>query len=147
MKSSWQIWCDRRGRVSSLRVAVLALLLFPLAKAIFDAGAIAHGARPINDLIHRAGFWALIFLGEGLEKKPRQQHNVLAALAQSRQLQMKHAQTIEKILAQLALLDGGRWSTIGGGHNPHRYRDVGVAADAAYLAFFQHAQELRLHVR
>ncbi len=70
MKSSWQIWCDRRGRVSSLRVAVLALLLFPLAKAIFDAGAIAHGARPINDLIHRAGFWALIFLGVTLAVTP-----------------------------------------------------------------------------
>jgi methionine sulfoxide reductase heme-binding subunit len=70
MKSSWQLWCDRRGRVSPLRVAVLGLLLFPLAKAIFDAGAIAHGARPINDLIHRAGFWALVFLGVTLAVTP-----------------------------------------------------------------------------
>jgi len=46
------------------------LLLFPLAKALFDASAIAHGARPLNDLIHRAGFWSLIFLGITLAVTP-----------------------------------------------------------------------------
>lgn len=70
MKSSWQIWCDRRGRLLPLRIAALALLLFPLAKALAEAGAIAHGARPINDLIHRAGFWALVFLGVTLAVTP-----------------------------------------------------------------------------
>ena len=68
--TSWQIWRDRRGRLSLLRLAALALLLFPLAKALFDAGAIFHGARPLNDLIHRAGFWALIFLGVTLSITP-----------------------------------------------------------------------------
>jgi sulfoxide reductase heme-binding subunit YedZ len=66
----WQLWRDRRGRLSALRVAMLALLLFPLAKAFYDAGAIAHGARPLNDLIHRAGFWALAFLGVTLAVTP-----------------------------------------------------------------------------
>ena len=70
MKQRWQIWLDRRGRSSPLRVAALALLLFPLAKALIDAQAIAHGARPINDLIHRAGFWALVFLGLTLAVTP-----------------------------------------------------------------------------
>ena len=70
MKSSWQLWRDRRGRLSPLRMAALALLLFPLAKALVDAGAIAHGARPLNDLIHRAGFWALTFLGVTLAVTP-----------------------------------------------------------------------------
>ena len=70
MKHSWQIWRDRRGRLSPLRIATLALLLFPLAKALVDAQAIAHGARPINDLIHRAGFWALVFLGLTLAVTP-----------------------------------------------------------------------------
>ena len=60
---SWQLWRDRRGRLSAVRIAALALLLFPLAKALVDAGAIVNGARPLNDLIHRAGFWALVFLG------------------------------------------------------------------------------------
>jgi len=68
--SDWKLWRDRRGRLSWLRVVTLALLLLPLAKALLDAGAIAHGARPLNDLIHRAGFWALIFLGVTLAVTP-----------------------------------------------------------------------------
>jgi sulfoxide reductase heme-binding subunit YedZ len=68
--ASWQIWRDRRGRLSALRLVALALLLFPLAKALFDFDVIAHGARPLNDLIHRAGFWALVFLGMTLAVTP-----------------------------------------------------------------------------
>jgi methionine sulfoxide reductase heme-binding subunit len=67
---SWQVWRDRRGRLSPLRIATLAFLLLPLAKALFEADAIAHGARPLNDLIHRAGFWALVFLGLTLAVTP-----------------------------------------------------------------------------
>jgi len=70
MKQSWQLWRDRRGRLSPLRISALALLLFPLAKALVDAQAILHGARPINDLIHRAGFWALVLLGVTLFVTP-----------------------------------------------------------------------------
>ncbi len=68
--ASWQLWRDRRGRLSPLRIATLAILLLPLAKALFEADAIAHGARPLNDLIHRAGFWALVFLGLTLAVTP-----------------------------------------------------------------------------
>src|SRR5882757_8681601 len=68
--SDWQLWRDRRGRISLLRIGTLALLLLPLAKALYDADAIAHGARPLNDLIHRAGFWALVFLGVTLAVTP-----------------------------------------------------------------------------
>jgi sulfoxide reductase heme-binding subunit YedZ len=67
---SWQLWRDRRGHLSVLRLATLALLLMPLAKAVFEAGEIAHGARPLNELIHRAGFWALVFLGATLAVTP-----------------------------------------------------------------------------
>ncbi len=70
MKRPWQLWLDRRGRFSMLRVVVLALLLIPLAKGIYDVSAIVHGARPINELIHRAGFWALVFLGITLAVTP-----------------------------------------------------------------------------
>ena len=70
MNSSWQLWRDRRGQLSPLRMAALALLLFPLAKALIDAQGIVHGARPLNDLIHRAGFWALTFLGVTLAVTP-----------------------------------------------------------------------------
>jgi sulfoxide reductase heme-binding subunit YedZ len=64
------LWRDRRGRISALRVATLLLLLLPLAKAVFEANNIAHGARPLNELIHRAGFWALVFLGVTLAVTP-----------------------------------------------------------------------------
>ncbi len=70
MRAAWKIWQDRRGRVSPLRLAALALLLFPLGKALFDASDIAHGARPLNDLIHRAGFWTLMLLGVTLAVTP-----------------------------------------------------------------------------
>jgi sulfoxide reductase heme-binding subunit YedZ len=60
--AGFEIWRDRRGRLSALRVAALALLLWPLALAAWNAQAIAAGARPVNDLIHRAGFWTLMFL-------------------------------------------------------------------------------------
>src|SRR5262245_66273475 len=68
--ATWQLWRDRRGHLSVLRLAMLALLLMPLAKVVFEAGEIAHGARPLNELIHRAGFWALVFLGVTLAVTP-----------------------------------------------------------------------------
>jgi sulfoxide reductase heme-binding subunit YedZ len=67
---AWQLWRDKRGRLSWLRLAALVLLLMPLGKALFDAGTILHGARPLNELIHRAGFWALVFLGVTLAVTP-----------------------------------------------------------------------------
>jgi sulfoxide reductase heme-binding subunit YedZ len=70
MSLSWQIWRDKRGRLSPLRIGTLALLFFPLAKALYDADAIIHGARPLNDMIHRAGFWTLVFLGVTLAVTP-----------------------------------------------------------------------------
>jgi methionine sulfoxide reductase heme-binding subunit len=70
MMNRWQLWRDRRGRVSPLRIAALALLFSPLAKAIFQISDIAHSARPLNELIHRAGFWALVFLGVTLAVTP-----------------------------------------------------------------------------
>lgn len=57
-----QIWRDRRGKLSWLRVAALAFLLMPVAIALWNADAIVYGARPLNDVIHRAGFWMLMFI-------------------------------------------------------------------------------------
>jgi methionine sulfoxide reductase heme-binding subunit len=70
MRRSWHIWLDRRGQLSPLRIGTLVVLMLPAAKAGYDAGAILHGARPLNDLIHRAGFWALVFLGVTLAVTP-----------------------------------------------------------------------------
>jgi methionine sulfoxide reductase heme-binding subunit len=57
-----QVWRDRRGNLSPVRVAALAFLLMPVGIALWNADAIAHGARPLNDVIHRAGFWMLMFI-------------------------------------------------------------------------------------
>jgi sulfoxide reductase heme-binding subunit YedZ len=70
MVASWQLWRDRRGHLSALRVVMLAFLLMPLVKVVFQANEIAHGARPLNELIHRAGFWAMVFLGLTLAVSP-----------------------------------------------------------------------------
>jgi sulfoxide reductase heme-binding subunit YedZ len=70
MTASWQLWRDRRGRLSPLRIGVLALLMLPLGKALYDAQTIYYGARPLTELIHRAGFWALVFLGVTLAVTP-----------------------------------------------------------------------------
>jgi sulfoxide reductase heme-binding subunit YedZ len=80
------LWRDRRGRLSWVRLIVLALLLVPAAKALIDAAAIAHGARPINDLIHRAGFWTLVFLGVTLAVTPLRSAARFAALADVRRM-------------------------------------------------------------
>jgi sulfoxide reductase heme-binding subunit YedZ len=63
MTSSIELWRDNRGRVSALRIATLALLLWPIVLAIVAwQTEIRFEARPVNDLIHRAGFWTLMFL-------------------------------------------------------------------------------------
>jgi methionine sulfoxide reductase heme-binding subunit len=70
VKQAWQIWRDRRGRLSWLRVATLALLILPVAIAAYTYATDGFGARPLNDMIHRAGYWALIFLLLSLSVTP-----------------------------------------------------------------------------
>jgi sulfoxide reductase heme-binding subunit YedZ len=62
MSSSLALWRDRRGRLSVLRIAVLLLLLLPLLLAAQAMLTMGLGARPLNDLIHRTGYWALLFV-------------------------------------------------------------------------------------
>jgi sulfoxide reductase heme-binding subunit YedZ len=64
------LWRDRRGRLSWLRVATLAMLLFPLALMTFDWARGALGGRPLNEVIHRTGWWALVFLLASLAVTP-----------------------------------------------------------------------------
>jgi sulfoxide reductase heme-binding subunit YedZ len=62
MRPAWQIWRDRRGHISALRIIALLILVFPAALALYTAATTGLGARPLNDLIHRTGYWALMFL-------------------------------------------------------------------------------------
>jgi methionine sulfoxide reductase heme-binding subunit len=70
MKRPWQIWRDRRGRLSWLRIATLALLFVPIGIAVHAYATAGFGARPLNDVIHRTGYWALIFLMLSLAVTP-----------------------------------------------------------------------------
>lgn len=70
MKKPYQIWRDRRGRLSALRIGTLIILLLPVGIALEAYFTTGFGPRPINDLIHRAGFWALVFLGLSLAVTP-----------------------------------------------------------------------------
>src|SRR5918992_988278 len=70
MALSLALWRDRRGRVSALRIVVLAFLTLPVALAAHAFLTAGLGARPINDLIHRTGYWALVFLLVSLAVTP-----------------------------------------------------------------------------
>jgi sulfoxide reductase heme-binding subunit YedZ len=69
-KAPWQVWRDGAGRLSPLRIGTLALMLVPIAIAIYDFQTEGFGARPINNIIHRTGYWALLFLLMALAVTP-----------------------------------------------------------------------------
>ena len=56
--SSFALWRDNRGRLSVLRIATLALMAWPIVLAVVAwQTEIRFEARPVNDLIHRVGFF------------------------------------------------------------------------------------------
>src|SRR5436190_23237132 len=69
-KAPWQVWRDAAGRLSPLRIAALMFLCVPVAVAIYDFNTEGFGARPLNNVIHRTGYWALIFLMSSLAVTP-----------------------------------------------------------------------------
>src|SRR5215471_8895689 len=70
LRSVLKVWRDRSDRISILRVVTLICLFSPLGKAIYDSDTIKLDARPITNLIHRTGDWALIFLLVALAVRP-----------------------------------------------------------------------------
>jgi sulfoxide reductase heme-binding subunit YedZ len=71
-RARWQVWRDTAGQLSWLRIAALAFLFVPLAIATYDFNfnLEAVGARPLNNVIHRTGFWTLILLMSSLAITP-----------------------------------------------------------------------------
>ena len=70
MRHPLKVWRDPGDRISALRIVTLLCLLAPLGKTIYDFDAIRLDPRPITDLIHRTGDWALIFLLVALAVRP-----------------------------------------------------------------------------
>lgn len=86
MTQAYRIWRDRRGRLSPLRIAALALLLFPLLLALEAWLNQRLAARLLNDLVHRSGYWALIFLLISLAITPLRRAARFAALIDVRRM-------------------------------------------------------------
>ena len=76
-----------------------------------------------------------------------QQRDVLAALAQRRQLHGNDVQPVEEILAERAVGDHPREVGMRRGDDAHVDLDRVRVADALELALLQHAQQLRLQRR
>jgi len=70
MRHPLKVWRDPANRLSPLRIITLACLIAPLIKALIDSDDIIHSARPVDNLIHRAGFWTIIFLLVALAVTP-----------------------------------------------------------------------------
>jgi sulfoxide reductase heme-binding subunit YedZ len=70
-RAPWAVWRDPSGRLSWLRIVSLLFLFLPFFIAAYDyqfAGFVSP--RPVNDVIHRTGYWALIFLLTSLAITP-----------------------------------------------------------------------------
>lgn len=86
MPASLALWRDRKGQLSPLRIATLAILLWPIVLAGFDASRGALTGRPLNELIHRSGWWALVFLFASLAVTPLRQAGGFARLFEVRRM-------------------------------------------------------------
>ncbi len=70
MLNALVLWRDRRGRFSMTRIATLAVLLWPALLIAIDVARGGLGSRPLNEVIHRTGWWALVFLLASLAITP-----------------------------------------------------------------------------
>jgi sulfoxide reductase heme-binding subunit YedZ len=84
--SGLELWRDRRGRLSGLRVVTLACLLWPAVLTGWDIWWDQLGARPINYLIHRSGFWTIVFILASLAVTPLRQVARFGALVDVRRM-------------------------------------------------------------
>jgi methionine sulfoxide reductase heme-binding subunit len=86
MLRSLELWRDSRGRMSPLRMVTLALLAMPVAIALYDYLTVGFGPRPLNNVIHRTGYWALMFLMLALAITPLRRIARFAALFDVRRM-------------------------------------------------------------
>jgi sulfoxide reductase heme-binding subunit YedZ len=87
MTTHWyQLWRDRRGRISPMRLGALALLLVPVALALQAWLSHTLAPRVLNDLVHRTGYWALIFMLVALSITPLRRSGRFGGLIDVRRL-------------------------------------------------------------
>ena len=73
-----------------------------------------------------------------------QRGDVVAALAQRRDVERNDVQAVEQVLAERALLDHRLERAVRRRDHAHVHGDVRVAAEAAERVVLQHAQQLHL---
>ena len=122
-------------------------------RALDHVAQLAHVAGPVVPLqpLHVPAGDALDRLVHGgaelLHRRPDQQRDVLAALAQRRHADREDGEAVEEVPAEAPRLDLGPEVAVGGGDDP----DVGVqrprAADALELALLEDAQQLGLQLQ
>ncbi len=83
---TYQLWRDRRGRLSPLRIAALAFLLVPAALALYAWYTHTLAPRLLNDLVHRTGYWALVFMLVALAITPIRRSGRFSGLIDVRRL-------------------------------------------------------------
>src|SRR5205085_2879012 len=81
-----------------------------------------------------------------LVKMRGEQRDVLAAIAQRRQLEAHDVEPIEEVRAERAAVDRLAQIAVCGGDQANVELDRAGSADAAYRTLLERAQQLRLHV-
>ena len=147
----------QRGHdVSDLRGQVLALDLLALAAhrgelqgvdQLADVSGPAVGHKQVHGLVGDRCYRLVGVLADVLEQLLDQKRDVLAALAQGRQVYGHHRQPVEEVLAELVLLDHLAQVAVGGADHPHVHRDGLFAADQLEGLLLQHPQQLDLEGR
>ena len=82
----WAPWTDKKGRLHKLRAAVFILLMIPGIELFARYAAGMLGARPINELIHGFGYYAVWFLIVSLMVTPAKAIMGMPALAVVRRM-------------------------------------------------------------
>ncbi|CCJ84281.1 hypothetical protein BN133_658 [Cronobacter dublinensis 582] len=85
--------------------------------------------------------------GDFKRKRLHQQRNVFRALAQRRQMDREHVQTVIEIASELAVRHHLAQIAVSGGDKPHVGLDDFIAAEPLKLLLLQHAQQLRLEIQ
>ncbi|WP_424813951.1 sulfite oxidase heme-binding subunit YedZ [Roseococcus sp. YIM B11640] len=67
---AWVLWRDRGGKLSPLRIAILAILFAPALWLLWDAIQLNLGPEPLNAAMHETGRWSIRFLIASLAVTP-----------------------------------------------------------------------------
>src|SRR5579884_300757 len=81
---------------------------------------------------------------EVAEQSLRNQRDVFSSVAERRELNMEHVQTVIEILSQFAPSHGHLGNLVGGGYDAHIHLQLGFRTQPADASILEHAQKLGL---